>query len=233
MVFNVLYEDNHLLAVDKPAGLLVQGDRSGDPTLVEAAGAYLKEKYAKPGNVYVGLVHRLDRNTSGVVLLARTSKAASRLSARFRDDEVTKVYLAVVAGRPDPAEGELVSYLAGKGDRQGVTRASTTPFSGARESRLRYNVRESAAGLSLVEVRPVTGRRHQIRAQFALAGHPLVGDVKYGSRERLSGHRIALHAYKLAVAHPIRNEEGERPMVFEAATPTDWPWPPGQGIQGK
>jgi 23S rRNA pseudouridine1911/1915/1917 synthase len=227
MEFDVLYEDNHLLVVDKPAGLLVQGDRSGDPTLVEAAQAYLKKKYAKPGNVYVGLVHRLDRNTSGVVLLARTSKAAGRLSARFREDEVSKVYLAVVEGRPDPAEGELKSWLAGKGDRQGVTRASKVPFSGAREALMRYHVRESAQGRSLVEVRPVTGRRHQIRAQFALAGHPLLGDVKYGSRERLSGHRIALHAYTLEIAHPIPDRNGERSMVFEAVPPKDWPWPPG------
>lgn len=226
MEFDVLYEDNHLLVVDKPAGLLAQGDRSGDRSLVDAAAAYLKEKYAKPGNVFVGLVHRLDRNTSGVVVLARTSKAAGRLAARFRDDEVAKVYLAVVAGRPDPAEAELRSWLAAKGDRRGVTRASNEPFSGARESLLRYHVRDHAAGRSLVEVRPVTGRRHQIRAQFALAGHPLLGDVKYGSRERLSGHRIALHAYRLSIAHPVRDPDGGRTMDFEAPLPDDWPWPP-------
>jgi len=222
MEFDVLFEDNHLLVVDKPAGLLVQGDRSGETSLVDAARAYLKRKYDKPGNVFVGLVHRLDRNVSGVVVLARTSKAAGRLSARFRDGDVVKIYLAVVAGRPAPARDELVAWLAAGGDRRGVTRAEDRPFPGARESRLRYHVRESAGAWSLVEVRPVTGRRHQIRAQFALAGHPLAGDVKYGSVERLSGHRIALHAYKLEVAHPV----GGRPMVFEAPVPGDWPWPP-------
>jgi len=217
----VLHEDNHLLAVHKPAGLLVQGDRSGDMTLLDAAGSYLKNKYNKPGNVYLGLVHRLDRNVSGVVLLARTSKAAARLSAQFRDGTVGKTYLAVTAGRPDPESGEIVSWLAAAGDRRGVTRAAPEPFSGARESLLRYHVRESGRGWSLVEVRPVTGRRHQIRAQFALAGHPLLGDVKYGSERRLSGHRIALHAYRLEATHPV----GGEPVVITADPPDDWPWP--------
>lgn len=221
MELAVLFEDNHLLAVNKPAGLLVQGDRSGDATLLDAARSYLKAKYDKPGNVYLGLVHRLDRNVSGVVLLARTSKAASRLSAQFRDGSVEKNYLAVTAGCPEPGTGDLVSWLAGSGDKRGVTRASLEPFSGAKESLLRYHVRDSQRGWSLVEVRPVTGRRHQIRAQFALAGHPLLGDVKYGSAQRLSGHRLALHAYSLKVAHPV----GGHPVVFTADPPDDWPWP--------
>lgn len=217
----VLFEDNHLLAVHKPAGLLVQGDQSGDQTLLDVAGAYLKAKYNKPGNVYLGLVHRLDRNVSGVVLLARTSKAAGRLSAQFREGTVGKTYLAVTAGCPAPSSGDLVSWLAGSGDKRGVTRASLEPFSGARESLLRYTVREPGPRWSLVEVRPVTGRRHQIRAQFALAGHPLLGDVKYGSAQRLSGHRLALHAYSIEVAHPV----GGKPVVITADPPDDWPWP--------
>lgn len=216
-----MYEDNHLLAVHKPAGLLVQGDRSGDVTLLEVARSYLKHKYAKPGRVYLGLVHRLDRNVSGVVLLARTSKAAGRLSGQFRDGTVAKVYQAVVIGRPTSGGGELRSWLAAKGDSRGVTRAGWEPFSGAGESLLRYHVIESRGGWSLMEVRPVTGRRHQIRAQFALAGHPLLGDVKYGSLRRLADHRIALHALSLTVSHPVGGET----LTLTAPLPEAWPWP--------
>ncbi len=221
MKLEVLYEDNHLLAVLKPAGLLVQGDRSGDDTLLDVAGDYLKQKYDKPGRVYLGLVHRLDRNVSGVVLLARTSKAAGRLSRQFRDGMVKKVYQAVVAGRPVNQEGELRSWLAAKGDARGVTRAANEPFTGARESLLRYHVLETRGGWSQVEVLPVTGRRHQIRVQFSLAGHPLLGDVKYGSGRRLPDHRIALHAVSLEVAHPV----GGEPLALTASIPGDWQWP--------
>jgi 23S rRNA pseudouridine1911/1915/1917 synthase len=221
MKLEVLYEDNHLLAVRKPAGLLVQGDRSGAATLLEAARDFLKRKYDKPGQVYLGLVHRLDRNVSGVVLLARTSKAAGRLSLQFREGMVTKVYRAIVAGRFAAREGQLRSWLAAKGDARGVTRAQVEPFAQARESVLRFQVLEYRDGWSLVEIQPVTGRRHQIRAQFALDGHPLLGDVKYGSGRRLPDHRIALHALSLTISHPV----GAGPLTVTASIPQDWPWP--------
>jgi 23S rRNA pseudouridine1911/1915/1917 synthase len=217
----VIFEDNHLLVVIKPAGLLAQADRSGDPTLAQAAATYLKRKYAKPGNVYVGLVHRLDRNVSGVMVLARTSKAAGRLSIQFRDGSVRKTYCAVVAGVPVPARGECVSWLAAAADRRGVTRAAATPFPGAKESRLRYDVVEAVSDFSQLEVEPVTGRRHQIRVQLASLGCPLVGDVKYGSTWRLPAHRLALHASRLEFDHPV----GGRHLVFTAPVPRDWPWP--------
>ena len=221
----VLHEDNHLLVVEKPAGLLVQGDRSGDRTLLDEARKYLKVKYAKPGNVYIGLVHRLDRNVSGVVVLARTSKAAGRLSARFRAGEVGKTYLAVVEGRPPGGDRELRSWLAAAGDARGVTRAAAGPFPGAKEALLRYRVLESEADSSLLEVRPVTGRRHQIRAQLALAGWPLLGDVKYGAGRRLPGRRIGLHAWKIVFPHPV----GGRPLEIVCEPPVDWPWPVPEG----
>lgn len=221
MPLHVIFEDNHLLVVAKPAGLLVQGDASGDPSLVDVARAYLKARYDKPGNAYVGLVHRLDRNVSGVVVLARTSKAASRLSASFRDDTVDKRYLAICAGQPSPAAGELRHWLAAKGDAEGVTRSADAPFEGSREAVLEYRLLESAPGYSLVEVRPITGRRHQIRAQLARSGHPLLGDVKYGSTRRLPDHRVALHARALTIAHPV----GGRPLELECPVPADWPWP--------
>jgi 23S rRNA pseudouridine1911/1915/1917 synthase len=220
MELRVLHEDNHLLVVDKPAGLLVQGDSSGNATLLDAAAGYLKEKYDKPGNVYVGLVHRLDRNVSGVVLLARTSKAASRLSAQFRDKTVIKTYLAVVQGTPPDSQGELKAWLAAQGDARGVTRAESTVFAGGKESQLRYLVLDSKDGRSLLEVTPITGRRHQIRAQLALAGCPLLGDLKYGAGRGLPDHRIALHAWKLTIRHPVGGQE----MEFTVDPPRDWPW---------
>ena len=217
----VLYEDNHLLAVVKPAGLLVQGDRSGDPTLLEAARAYLKDRYAKPGNVYIGLVHRLDRPVSGVVLFARTSKAAGRLAAQFRQREVDKSYLAIVAGHPPAGGAEVVAHLAARGDRQGVTRAGWEAFPGSRLARLVYTVVETSAGHALLAVKLLTGRRHQIRAQLGLLGHPVLGDVKYGAEAALPDRSIALHAQGLAVAHPV----GGQPLTLAAPLPPTWPWP--------
>jgi 23S rRNA pseudouridine1911/1915/1917 synthase len=216
----VLLEDNHLLAVAKPAGLLVQGDRSGHETLLDLARAYLKDRYAKPGNVYLGLVHRLDRPVSGVVLLARTSKAASRLSRQFREKTVAKRYLAVTESGPAAPEGELVAHLAGQGDARGVTRAATAPFPGSRPASLRYRVRGRQPDRSLLEVELITGRRHQIRAQLALAGWPIRGDVKYGAARQADLAGIALHGWRLTVAHPV----GGAPVAIEAPLPPDWPW---------
>ena len=229
----VIFEDNHLLVVNKPAGLLAQGDHSGDATLVDVATDYIRRKYEKPGKVYLGLVHRLDRNTSGVMVLARTSKAAGRLSRQFRDGEVDKTYLAVVCGRPLAETGELRSWLAAKGDWHGVTRAESGEFPGARESLLRYETMGTLAadqagvsgGISLLKVKPVTGRRHQIRAQMALAGHPLLGDVKYGCPTRLPDHRVALHALQLSLDHPVAGVG----MTWSTPPPKDWPWPASNG----
>lgn len=226
----VVYEDNHLLVVNKPAGLLAQGDSSGDPSLLDVAREYLRSRYDKPGHVYLGLVHRLDRNVSGVMVLARTSKAAGRLSRQFREGTVDKTYLAVLCGRPAEAAGELRSWLSAKGDKGGVTRAEHEEFADSRESLLRYVTIDSRTTTSegsvrfstLVEVKPVTGRRHQIRAQFALAGCPLLGDVKYGAPAGLADHRIALHANRLDLAHPV----GGRPVSWSVECPHEWPWPP-------
>ncbi|MBU0743500.1 MAG: RluA family pseudouridine synthase [Actinobacteria bacterium] len=217
----ILFEDNHLLAVVKPAGLLVQGDSTGDPTLLTACKAYLKEKYRKPGNVYLGLVHRLDRPVSGVVLLARTSKAASRLSAQFRGLEVRKTYLAMIEGGPRAPRDTLTHHLAGRADAQGCTRCEDSPFADSREARLSYRTLAGDARRSLVLVEPATGRRHQIRAQFAAIGSPIAGDVKYGAAVRLPDHSIALHAWQLECAHPV----GGAPLVLSAPPPEGDPWP--------
>ncbi len=217
----VIHEDNHLLVVMKPAGLLSQGDRSGDVSLVDVAKADLKQRHQKPGNVYLGLVHRLDRNTSGVMVLAKTSKAAGRLAAQFREKTVTKTYWAVIHGHLSEKTGDLKAHLSAKGDAQGKTRAQLQPFFGSKEAHLKFRVLDQSGDLSLVEIQPITGRRHQIRAQMALVGCPLLGDVKYGSEVRLPRRRLALHAESLILSHPIGGSE----IVFRVDLPADWPWP--------
>ncbi|MSR60517.1 MAG: RluA family pseudouridine synthase [Planctomycetaceae bacterium] len=212
----VLYEDNHCLAVVKPARVLVAGDRTGDESLLEQAKAYLKAKYQKPHAVYLGLVHRLDRPVSGVVLFARTSKAAARLSDQFRQGTITKLYQALVEGRVVPAEGELCDWLL-KDEATNTVRTVAPETAGAKSSRLCYRTLETGRNLTLVEVQPLTGRSHQIRVQLATAGHPIYGDGKYGSQNS-GGGEIALHAAALTFAHPTSHE----PITIAAAVPADW-----------
>jgi 23S rRNA pseudouridine1911/1915/1917 synthase len=192
----VLYEDNHLLGLLKPAGLLSQATRRGDDTLVDRAGAYLRIRGNKPGKAYVGLLHRLDRNVSGVVLLARTSKAASRLSRAFAERTVDKLYLAVVSGVAHE-EAEVSHRLAARAEGRGVEESSE-----GKEAILRYRRLATGHQRSLLEVHLLTGRKHQIRVQLALIGHPVVGDPLYGTRSR-SINRPALHAASLSFTHPI------------------------------
>ncbi len=218
----ILYEDNHLLVVNKPGGILVQGDRSGGPTLLEKAKLYLKEKYQKPGNVYLGLVHRLDRATSGIIVFARTSKAASRLSKAFRERRVHKTYLAVVHGVPSRSAAELRHYLVWDEKRR-QTRAFKIHRPEAKEAKLLYRVLKTLKGRAILEIVPLTGRKHQIRAQLSALGHPVVGDLKYGSRQKINSRdAILLHAWKISFPHPTRQEE----MTFEAPLPDYWPLPP-------
>ncbi|WP_165225898.1 RluA family pseudouridine synthase [Aquisphaera insulae] len=221
---NVLYEDNHCLVVDKPAGLLSQGDATGDPSLVTWATGYLKARYKKPGNVYVGLVHRLDRPTSGVVLVARTSKAAGRLSEQFRVGQVEKVYLAVVEGSPIPPEGVWLDVLE-KDAEQNRVHVVGRPGGSRRErtAEVAYRVIERSGDRSTIELRPATGRSHQLRVQLAGRGLPIFGDRKYGASGVLTasdgGRRIALHARELTFNHPTRGVA----MTIRAPLPADWP----------
>ncbi|HEX8385431.1 MAG TPA: RNA pseudouridine synthase [Rubricoccaceae bacterium] len=211
--FGVLYVDNHLLVVDKPAGMLTQGDATGDPDLVSHAKAYLKERFKRPGDVFVGLVHRLDRPVGGVVVLARTSKAAARLSAQFAGRDVEKRYLAVVEGRLEGA-GERVDWLV-KGERGTVHRVpeGTT---GAKRAALRWESLAVEGRRTLVGVDLETGRAHQIRVQLAWLGVHVVGDLRYGAKTPLGdGRGIALHAVRLGIEHPTLRERA----VFASRPP--------------
>jgi 23S rRNA pseudouridine1911/1915/1917 synthase len=221
----ILYEDNHLLVVIKPAGVLAQGDKTGDASILEQGKAYLKEKYRKPGAVFLGLVHRLDRPVSGVMVLARTSKAADRLCAQFRERTTEKIYRAVVEGRPPEDAGRLEHWLTGDEHRLKVS-VSPKERPGAKKATLLYRVLRSRSGRSELEVELVTGLKHQIRAQLAAIGCPVVGDFKYDHRkgdaapERLWGGRaIALHAARLTIAHPTKKEA----LTFAAPLPEYWP----------
>lgn len=210
-----IYIDNHLLVVDKPPGLLIQGDRTGDQTLFQLSKSYLKERFNKPGNVFLGIVHRLDRPVSGVVLLARTSKAASRLSRQFREKTTEKKYLALV-GKKIPESGILEDYI----ERNGPTSRISDKISG-QYARLHYRKIRTCGTHSLVEIMLDTGRHHQIRVQLANLGFPIVGDFRYGSREQFPLRSIALHSSSLKILHPVQKHE----MLFSAPLPQTWPDP--------
>lgn len=218
---SVLHEDNHCVVIDKPARTLTAGDDTGDRALLDEVRDYLRIKYDKPGNVFVGLVHRLDRPVSGVVLFARTSKGAARLAEQFRTGSVRKQYLAVVAGRPPRPEGELVDWLLKDPRTNLVRRVPTgTPASGGdppRESRLRYAVVQTVGDRSVLLVEPLTGRSHQIRVQLSGMGTPILGDVKYGGPGGWEGS-IALHAWRLDFEHPTRREA----ISVTAPIPAEW-----------
>ncbi|MFO7685579.1 MAG: RNA pseudouridine synthase [Desulfobacterales bacterium] len=214
----VFFEDNHLLALFKPAGLLAQGDHSGAACLLELAKRWLKDRYAKPGRVFLGLVHRLDRPVAGVMLFARTSKAAARLSAQFRSQTIQKTYLAVVEGTPLKPNGTLCDHIA----RQGPAgRILSEPTERSREARLQYRLIGSTGDRSLLQVALQTGRRHQIRLQLSHAGHAIIGDVRYGAAGPLQDRQIALLAREVTVTHPVRKTL----LRLVCPLPTGWPWP--------
>ncbi len=213
---DILYLDNHLIAVLKPAGLLTQTDHTGDDSLVEKVRQWIRDECNKPGNIFLGLVHRLDRNVSGVVLFARTSKAASRLSRQFREGTPTKIYRAIVHGTLKEKQATLIHYLRKEKSLKATVFPRETPS--AKRAELSYEVIESRENKSLIEVTLATGRFHQIRAQIAFTGHPIMGDVKYGAPDPLANHKIALHAHKLVFSHPVSNEE----TTLTAPDPDDW-----------
>jgi len=215
-MLEILHEDNHVIAINKPAGALVQPDRTGDRSLVDDVADDLRARHGKPGNVFVGIVHRLDRPVSGVLLFARTSKGAARLAAQFRDGSIEKTYWAVVEQAPPDAAATLEHFLL-KDETHNRVRIADANEPGARHARLHYRVVRSVIAGTLLEIRLETGRAHQIRVQLSAIGCTVVGDLRYGARQGL-GSRIALHARAIAFDHPTR---GER-IRLEAPIPAAW-----------
>ena len=202
----VVFEDNHLLVVEKPPGILSQSDDSGDPDLLTDCREYLRVSQNKSGQAYIGLVHRLDRNVGGVMVFAKTSKAASRLSAQVRDRIFKKRYLAIVNGLVKPERGTIKNYLKKDNNRR-IAMVKNKQFTGAKLAHLDYQKLSGDGQTSLVSILLHTGRFHQIRAQFANLGFPLLGDKKYGSKKSFRGLDIALYAYSLDFLHPTTKEE--------------------------
>jgi 23S rRNA pseudouridine1911/1915/1917 synthase len=216
---DIIYEDNHLIAVNKKAGQLVQGDRTGDPALDAQIRHYIKLKYRKPGEVFLGVVHRLDRPVTGVVVFTRTSKALSRMNELFREKQVGKTYWCIVRDSPDPPEGTLRHYLL-KNESRNKSYASDSPRPGAREAVLDYRLISESDNYVLLEVVLHTGRHHQIRCQLAKMGSPIKGDLKYGFPRSNRDAGISLHARSLEFIHPVQRES----LLLRAPAPQEPLW---------
>ena len=216
----ILFEDNHLLILNKRVGEIVQGDKTGDEPLCETLKAFIAQRDGKPGHVFMGVPHRLDRPVSGIAVFAKTSKCLERLNAMFRDGDVHKTYWALTCARPEPAEGELRHWLT-RNEKQNKSYA--TPDDGRRHpadaklARLRYRVLRDTDRYHLVEVELLTGRHHQIRCQLSVIGWPIKGDLKYGAPRSNPDGGISLHARSITFEHPVRHES----LTVEA--PVDWP----------
>ena len=200
---DILYEDNHLLVVNKHAGDLVQPDTSGESALEDQIKAFIKRRDAKPGAVFLGVVHRIDRPVSGAVLFAKTSKALVRLNEMIREGRIRKTYWALTERTPDPESGELLHYILRDG-RTNRSRAFDAPKGDAKQARLRYATLGAGTRYTLVEVELITGRHHQIRAQLSKIGCPIRGDLKYGAKRSLPGGGISLHSRRVEFEHPVR-----------------------------
>jgi len=222
---DVLYEDNHLIAINKRAGDIVQADETGDESLEEKVKKYIAQKYNKPNGAFLGVVHRLDRPVSGLILFAKTSKALDRMNALFKSREIKKTYYAVVRKRPEPTENTLVSWLV-KNPQKNVTRAYEIEVGNGQRSELSYRLAGELEGYSILEVNPVTGRPHQIRVQLASIGCPIVGDNKYGYPRGSLRKSICLHARRLRFIHPIKKE----PIEIVAPMPKDGFWEKFEGM---
>jgi 23S rRNA pseudouridine1911/1915/1917 synthase len=215
----VLYEDNHLIVVNKPAGLLVQGDRTGDQTLADLVKDYIKVQYNKPGDVFLGVVHRIDRPVSGVVLFARTSKALKRLNKAFSERHVKKTYWAVVTKRP-PVENDRLCHWLRKNQEKNKSKAFDNEAKHTKYCELTYKTLAASDRYMLLEVNPKTGRHHQIRVQLSKIGCAIKGDLKYGAPRSNNDGGIHLHARKLQLEHPVQ----KKPMTFVARVPKEPLW---------
>lgn len=216
---NVIYEDNHIIIVSKRSGEIVQGDKTGDKTLSDDVKAYIKEKYAKPGNVFLGVAHRLDRPVWGLVVFAKTSKALARLNDMFRNGEVHKTYWAICQNRPQHPEATLTHWIT-RNEKQNKSYAYDKEVPGSKKAMLRYKVISSSERYTLVEVELMTGRHHQIRCQLSKIGCPIKGDLKYGARRNNHDGSISLLARRVEFVHPVSKE----PVCVESDMPDDKLW---------
>ena len=219
MKLDVLYEDNHLLVVNKPIGVLVQGDKTGDTPLVDIAKAYIKEKYNKPGAVFLGVVHRLDRPTSGIIVFARTSKALQRLNLQFKDRVTKKIYWAITKETPIPESNTLVHWTV-RNQKQNKSYAHKKETPQSKKAILKYSIKKKLNNYSLLEIELKTGRHHQIRSQLSAIGCPIKGDLKYGSARSNPNGSIHLHARSLEILHPITKQS----IKCIASLPKDALW---------
>ena len=215
---NVIYEDNHLLVVEKPVNVLSQGDDTNDRDMLTILKEYIKEKYNKPGNVYLGLVHRLDRPVGGVMVFAKTSKAASRLSEQIRSKTFKKTYFAIIHGTMNK-KGTLKDYLY-KDSKTNTVKVVKKGYTNSKDAELEYEILSSRDNLSLVKIDLKTGRPHQIRVQFASRGNPLYGDQKYGKNVNKVGQQIALWSNSIEIIHPISKDK----LIFKLNPPDEYPW---------
>jgi len=215
----ILYEDNHIIAVNKSVSEIVQVDKTGDKALEDTLKEYIKEKYQKPGEVFLGVVHRIDRPVSGVVLFARTSKALTRLNAMFKEKSVEKIYWAIVKQKPPKNEDTLVHYLV-RNTKTNKSFCHEKEITGSKQAILHYKWLVSSDVYHLLEIRLETGRHHQIRSQLSTIGCPIRGDLKYGFPRSNKDGGISLHSRKIRFIHPVRDEE----LIIEAPTPDDKLW---------
>ncbi len=216
---DILYEDNHIVAVNKKPSQIVQGDKTGDAPLSDFVKAYIKEKYAKPGEVFLGTVHRIDRPVSGVVLFARTSKALTRLNEMFKNKEIQKTYWAVVKEKPEQEAATLIHFLK-KNEAKNRSFTHSEGTAGALRCELDYKVIAKSTNYFLLDIKPHTGRHHQIRVQLSAIGCPIKGDVKYGFRRSNEDASIHLHAKSVDFLHPV----SKLPIHIEAPTPREVLW---------
>lgn len=216
---DIIYEDNHLIAVCKPAGMLVQGDETGDAPLSDLVKDYLKKKYNKPGDVFLGVIHRIDRPVSGLVLMAKTSKALTRMNLQFAEKHIRKTYLALVRNRPPELSAILIHYLT-KDTSKNLAIAHNKEVKGSKKAELEYHYLGVGNHYFLLKVNPVTGRPHQIRVQLSKMGFPIAGDLKYGSDVKAKGNRIYLHAARLDFEHPVKKEK----ITLRCPLPNEGNW---------
>ena len=215
----VLYEDNHIIIINKAAGEIVQGDKTGDKSLCDTMKAYIKEKYAKPGNVFIGLPHRLDRPVSGIVVFAKTSKALERLNRMFSEGSVKKIYWALTKGIPVPAEAEIDSWIL-RNEKMNKSFSYPKEVKGSKRAVLHYRLAAASQNYNLIEVELKTGRHHQIRCQLSSIGCPIKGDLKYGAQRSNPDGSISLHARYIEFVHPVSKEL----IAVTAPLPDDRLW---------